>query len=241
MISKRHMIQLECLYLPKSGNSPSVTSRHVVICVSGFLSETGEMESSWTYLVNECRAKGVPLYAVRWESKDQSQMEGIAIEKASQNLTPMLFNTKKVSDLFSTKNLKSVGKFIGETLNDGTETFKQARSNAKVTGKLLAHFLALENGQSSLFRDQTFSLIGFSLGSQVCKSTVNRLHKLGKDGLIHNVYFLAGATYISPQKQKEQKETFIQAVSGKISNVHTLNDTTLSMFETIYKNYAIGR
>ena len=82
------------------------------------------MESSWTYLVNECRAKGVPLYAVRWESKDQSQMEGIAIEKASQNLTPMLFNTKKVSDLFSTKNLKSVGKFIGETLNDGTETFK---------------------------------------------------------------------------------------------------------------------
>ena len=105
----------------------------------------------------------------------------------------------------------------------------------------MAHFLALESGQSSLFQDQTFSLIGFSLGSQVCKSTVNRLHKLGKDGLIHNVYFLAGATYISPQKQKEQKETFIQAVSGKISNVHTLNDTTLSMFETIYKNYAIGR
>lgn len=58
---------LENLYMP-DGARP--TSRHVLICVSGFLSEVGDMETSWRYLVDECRAKGVPLYTVRWESKD---------------------------------------------------------------------------------------------------------------------------------------------------------------------------
>lgn len=42
--------------------------------------------------------------------------------------------------------------------------------------------------------------MGFSLGSQVCKSCINRLAKMGHNDLIHNVYFLAGATYIKEAK-----------------------------------------
>ena len=42
--------------------------------------------------------------------------------------------------------------------------------------------------------------MGFSLGSQVCKSCINRLAKMGHGDLIHNVYFLAGAAYIKEAK-----------------------------------------
>lgn len=88
-----------------------------------------------------------------------------------------------------------------KTTNKGYGEFMEARSNARITGKLLAHLLASKT--SPLFGDQTFSLVGFSLGAQVCKSTVNRLMKLGKEKLIHNVYFMAGCTYIRSSKLHE--------------------------------------
>ena len=58
-----------------------------------------------------------------------------------------------------------MGKFIGKTFSNGNQTFTEARAKAKVSGKLLAHFLALECERSPLFGDHTFSLMGFSLGS----------------------------------------------------------------------------
>ncbi len=73
------------------------------------------------------------------------------------------------------------------------ELFKKARNNAKLTGKVLGHFLA----QNALFDSQSISLIGFSLGSQVIKSCLNTLAKLDiSQSPINNVYFLGGATYI---------------------------------------------
>lgn len=139
MINKRYKIVLENLYVPDM----SSTSRHVFICVSGFLSETGEMETSWRYLIDECRQRGLPLYTVRWEAKDSSQLENIALSAAVENLAPVVKNTSSLSDLFSAQNLTSIGKFIGNSISDGKDTFKAARENAKITGKLLAHFLAL--------------------------------------------------------------------------------------------------
>ena len=79
----------------------------------------------------------------------------------------------------------------------------QARAHAKTTGKLLGHFLATGAQASPLFKDHTFSLCGFSLGSQVCKSALNRLAKLGKEKLIHNIYFMAGCIYIKSHKMQE--------------------------------------
>lgn len=76
--------------------------------------------------------------------------------------------------------------------------FKMAQNNAKTTGKMLAHFLVSSRGD--IFGEQTFSLMGFSLGSQVVKSCVNRLAKLDQSDIIHNVYFLAGATYTKNEK-----------------------------------------
>mmetsp|Transcript_25194 Transcript_25194/g.33743 ORF Transcript_25194/g.33743 Transcript_25194/m.33743 type:complete len:80 (-) Transcript_25194:687-926(-) len=72
---------------PESG---LVTSRHVLICVSGFLSESGSYAKSWEFLVAECRARNVPLYTIKWEAKDMGQLENIVLNQAKQSLAPML-------------------------------------------------------------------------------------------------------------------------------------------------------
>ena len=131
---------LEKLSTPySSGNA----SRHVVICFSGFLSAVGDMDASWRYLIDECRSKEMPLYTVRWEAKDQTVIENMAINQAKSHLAPVLSNTSKFSDLFSSQNLASIGGFIGGFVDSGAKHFREARSNAKMTGKLLAHFLSL--------------------------------------------------------------------------------------------------
>ena len=78
--------------------------------------------------------------------------------------------TKSFSDLFTGEKLKTLGSFVAKTTARGIDTFGEARENAKITGKMLAHFLdglpdhSNLNGSRLLGR-QTFSLIGFSLGA----------------------------------------------------------------------------
>jgi hypothetical protein len=144
----------------------------------------------------------MPFYALRWDAKDSSQLEALATKKAYENnITEMLASTNKISDLLSKDKLSKLYDFSKDLYKEGIGTFKSARENAKMTGKLLAHFLVASRHE--VFGDHTFSLLGFSLGSQVVKSTVNRLSKLGATDLIHNVYFLAGATFTKGPKLDE--------------------------------------
>lgn len=46
---------------------------------------------------------------------------------------------------------------------------------------------------------------------------------------------------MKPLKVENQKEIFAYVVKGKIKNVHTSNDTTLTIFESLYKEFAFGR
>ena len=143
----------------------TVTSRHIMLCISGFLSEADTQQLDWQYLIDECRHRGVPLYYVCWQAKNQTELEDIVVNQSKQNLGSVMTNTSKLSDLFSMQNLGNIGKFIGSSFNQGAATFKNARENAKLTGKLLAHFLGAGRENSPLFGDHTFSLLGFSLGS----------------------------------------------------------------------------
>jgi len=52
------------------------------------------------------------------------------------------------------------------------DVFKYAKKNAKLTGKLLAHSLAI----GWPFPTQSVSFVGFSLGNQVIKSCLKELH-----------------------------------------------------------------
>jgi hypothetical protein len=71
-------------------------------------------------------------------------------------------NASSFYDVFNSENLPKLLSFAKDTTTTGIETFKEARMNAKIAGKLLAHYLAAEN---PTFKGHSLSLIGFSLGS----------------------------------------------------------------------------
>ena len=84
----------------------------------------------------------MPFYALRWESKDEKLVEVMATQKAEKNnLFEELKNTNKFSDLLSRDKIKKIANFSKDLYREGIDTFKQARANAKTTGKMLAHFL----------------------------------------------------------------------------------------------------
>lgn len=163
MTGKGSKIVIQNIFMPNQDESGQVLSRHIMICVSGFLSESGNYKKDWESLVSECRARNMPLYTINWEAKQMDQIEDIAINQAKQNLAPIITGSKNWGSIFSKENLSNLGSFLVNTTDQTHSEFIQARGNAKTTGKLLAHFLASPN--SPLFGDHTFSLMGFSLGS----------------------------------------------------------------------------
>ena len=56
-----------------------------MISISGFLSQDSDNNEDWLHLKNFARVRGVPLYALRWESKDATQIENLAKAKAEDN------------------------------------------------------------------------------------------------------------------------------------------------------------
>lgn len=103
---------------------------------------------------------------------------------------------------------------------------------------MLAHFLASQEGDNAIFNAKSISLMGYSLGSQVMKSTLNRLAKLNRTDLIQNVYCLAGATNF--EKSPNQLAIFNRVVHGRICNVYEAGDRALNLFRYVIKKEAIG-
>ena len=64
--------------------------------------------------------------------------------------------------MLTKNNIKTLVHFAADTWYGGYESFKEAQLNAKMSGKLLAHFLGSE---TSPFHNHTVTLIGFSLGT----------------------------------------------------------------------------
>lgn len=150
---------IEEIWIPESKRH-----RHVFIAISGFLSQTANNDEDWIHLKNFCRVRGMPFYALRWESQDPESLEKITRANADKNnLADIISTTNKFSDLFSASKLKKMASFAQDQYTEGVNVFKGARYNAKTTGKMLAHFLI--SSRNDIFGDQTFSLMGFSLGS----------------------------------------------------------------------------
>ena len=81
----------------------------------------------------------------------------------------------------------------------GHDLFHGAKKMAKLTGKLFACSLAI----GFPFFSQTISLLGFSLGCQVVKSTLKMLHTLHANDIIQNVTFMGGAVDVLDKKKSE--------------------------------------
>ena len=76
--------------------------------------------------------------------------------------------------LLNAENIMTVMETVSNTGQETAVMFKKARENARLTGKILGHYLAL----GLQFDSYSISLIGFSLGSQVIKSCLNTIAKL---------------------------------------------------------------
>lgn len=61
-----------------------------------------------------------------------------------------------------------------------SDVFVEAQRKADISGKMLGCALALKYP----FRDHTISITGFSLGTQVVKSCLETLHKVGSRDII---------------------------------------------------------
>ena len=125
--------------------------RHVVITVSGFLSEKDDHSQAWVAL---CEANStLPVYNYRWASKNTLDMLSPLINYG--NFSNFVVNglLKKAFALYNIASM--VGQY--------REIFVHAVNIAKLSGKLLAHALMMQFP----FRNQSISLVGFSLGTQV--------------------------------------------------------------------------
>jgi len=100
--------------------------------------------------------------------------------------------------------------------------FLDAIKQAKLTGRLLAICLAL----GYPFSTQTISMMGFSLGTQVIKSCLSMLDKLGAYDIINNVTLLAGASHYDKNHLKWEK-IFNNVVGGEIKNCFSNGDSVL--------------
>ena len=101
--------------------------------------------------------------------------------------------------------------------------FKDAIKKAKLTGRLVAISLAL----GFPFTTQTISMVGFSLGTQVIKSCLSTLYKLGAHDIINNVTLLAGASHYE-KNQEKWENIFNSVVGGEIKNGYSKGDKILA-------------
>ena len=150
---------LEQLHMPDSR-----VHRHVIVAISGFLSEKSDSGNDWLALKKYCEENQYPLYALRWESKDSTQLAQIMQNSAEQ------FGLDKVVDdfttswtsIFSQDKLQQFAKFAAGTFSGYYDIFKSAQTNAKMSGKAFAHYLASD---ANIIGDRTLTLVGFSLGT----------------------------------------------------------------------------
>ena len=92
IIDQSSKVILELLYMP----TESQAHRHVIVAISGFLSEKSDSGNDWLALKQYCEDHQYPLYALRWESKDSAQLTQIMQKSAEQ------FGLDKVVDDFAT-------------------------------------------------------------------------------------------------------------------------------------------
>jgi hypothetical protein len=110
--------------------------------------------------------------------------------------------------------------------------FLDAIKQAKRTGRFLAICLAL----GYPFSTQTISMMGFSLGTQVIKSCLSMLDKLGAHDVINNVTLLAGASHYDKNHLKWEK-IFNNVVGGEIKNGFSNGDNVLKYLYQPFQSF----
>ena len=88
----------------------------------------------------------------------------------------------------------------------------KAIKNAKLSGELLGIAISL----GLICANQTISISGFSLGSQVTKSCLQTLYECEAHHIVHQTAFMAGATHFNSNEEAAKWNDLIfgNTVSG---------------------------
>lgn len=121
----------------------------MMIAVSGFLSEDSNQADDWKHLKVYCEMHEIPLFAVQWQAQSSQHISSIASESISNLRSNLKVNTNMLGvpnftlkSLLNVENVKTIVQTVQKGTTDTMELFKKARNNAKLTGKVLGHFLA---------------------------------------------------------------------------------------------------
>ena len=127
---------------------------------------------------------------------------------------------------------------IAGGVSEARDDFIQKIKNAKVAGKLLANALLSRYP----FACQSFSIVAFSLGTQVIFSCIKELRRHKAYGILHNIYLLGGAFSLGgPLEQKFWRDQLHGTVTGKVHNAFCTTDRILQIYEmTVPGTQAIG-
>ncbi|OMJ86803.1 hypothetical protein SteCoe_11573 [Stentor coeruleus] len=197
----------------KFENISKKKSMHIIICVSGYLSEFDKNISSWMKLLKKYPESSIFSYV--WDSSSLMHM--------AKNIFHYKKDYPKDQGFFS-ELLGRVTPFKGHFLDH--------MRSAVIAGKILAYILQNED-----FAYFTISLVGFSLGTMVLLSCLEELsHTCTKK--IHDLILMGSAI---PKENEVYMQKFKNVVTGKYVNCYSENDWILkSCFKIATGESAFG-
>ena len=220
---------------------PEVKSKHVIICITGFLQEDQNKAEFWENLI--AYYKHSEIYAVSWNACTPTSF------LIHGTFSKMMINEKQGKDpnKEGRKASKKIFSNLINLINTGKRQFIFAVDQARVTGTLLAMFLA----KSSFADNRAVTMIGYSLGSVVtfdCLKILKRLHDFQTkkaSRIINDIQFWAGAYVLNLNKDYQEvydKASYCLVVNGHLNNLYSEKDYALKYgFPMIFKGQlAIG-
>ena len=161
-------------------SNDDLKSKHIVICVSGFMQELEDNKETWKNA--HTFFKHAEVYALKWTACNSLDLFSDGVFKGK--------NKSKARTLLNAVNIYSTAQ----------KQFIFAYDQARVSGSMLAIFLLKSN-----FSDgKAVTLIGFSLGTVVVMHCIRILKYMYRRGfvkagaILHDVHLWAGAFVIDP-------------------------------------------
>ena len=235
------------------------TSRHAILCVSGFLQENDDQKRDWSKLseffpyskIYNIRYKATSIHTFLEKFINISQLKEINYYKLfkifiKKGLLERLKDLPKnhlgelaqifdlnINDFIDMSSIQNEGKLkslIQERMTIHLKQYDEAYKNATEAGALLAFIIAL----GAPLNIESISIVCYSLGTHLINECLCFLKKFECYNRIHDVIFLAGAAQIDVRPTNIRNFESYQIVRGKVFNCYSRIDLVL---KALYLGY----
>ena len=202
-----------------------------IVTVNGFLTEGDDNLADWQAVLDR-RYPRHAWYHVDWEAKQLHELGSLAANAFHQ--AAFRQQVSKAAQSASKAAAKNFGPAatIVQCLSLANNPWHVAFVKAGMTGVLLADILRRCN-------DQSFILLGHSLGARVIYSALTTLSTTATP-IVEKVHLMGGAVDNDPENWKQA----IKAVRSTVHNYYSLNDSVLQYLfgaGTFFMSTPIGR